>query len=138
MAKKGTKKKAAKKKAGKKKAAKKTAKKRSSPGTKTIVFRCKAGTCTASTGKKTHIGKKKSKVRLEAPANKVTLEFIDPDTGAQVPPPFVDPTNPIVIAQGSHKDEVVRDDASGHFFYDLKCENPGCGQLVEPPEMIVP
>jgi len=66
----------------------------------------------------------------------VTIEFIDPDTSAQITPPFEDATNPIHIAAGTHKDEVVRAGAAGEFFYNLTCQH--CGTVVEPPEMIVP
>jgi hypothetical protein len=149
MAKKGTRKKTAGK-AAKKKSARKTAtrkttrkttgKKTSSAGRKTLTFKCISDTCAANTGPKSHIGAKKTKVTLRAPANKVTIQFFDPDTGAPLRPPFVETTTtgPIVINKGSSKTFTVRDDAPKHNFYDAKCEDPDCGKVVEPPEMIVP
>jgi len=139
MAKKGTKKKAAKKKAAKKTAKKKTPAK-TTPARKTITFKCISDTCAAHTGPKTHLGPKKSKVTLNAPSNKVTLQFFDPDSGNPLRPPFVETnsTGPIVINKGGRRTFTVRDDAPRDNFYDAKCEDPECGKVVEPPEMIVP
>jgi len=140
MAKKGTKKKAAKKKAAKKKTARKTTGKRaSSARSTTITFKCISDTC-APDKPKPHIGPKKSKVTLKAPQNKVTLQFFDPDSGAPLRPPFEETTTtgPIVIRKRGRRTFTVRADASPHNPYQPTCEDPDCGTIVEPPEMIVP
>jgi hypothetical protein len=142
MAKKWTKTKAAKKKAVKKKVAKKKTPKKPSSTLKktTIVFKCVDSTCTPSTGQKTRIGKKASKVTLSAPECDVTIEFFDPLTGNRILSPFDQPDNPIVLAKGSVIPFTVRAGADsnygGHYPYRLTCA--GCGLIIEPPEMIVP
>jgi hypothetical protein len=116
------------------------------------VYECIDHECTATVtgsvnGGHAHIGPKKSTVRLEAPSCQVTIEFFDADKGQLIKPPFKNSTNPIIIPKGGHKNETVRDDAAnggtsgnpGHYPYTLECKDKDCGgEVVEPPEMIVP
>jgi len=57
-----------------------------------------------------------------------------------IPPvsPFVSGTNPIVVAKGTTKTEVVANNAAGTFEYALTCRNPICPTSVGNPQMIVP
>jgi hypothetical protein len=61
----------------------------------------------------------------------VTIDFRPFPTGS----PFSEGDH-FVIQAGRSRTVHVRSDASGHYPYDLHCDN--CGQIVSPPEMIVP
>jgi hypothetical protein len=120
MAKKGTKKKTAKKKAAKKTSAQKP---------KTIKFRCISHTCKPSPASPSSLGR--ASVTLAAPDTRVTIDFTGFATGS----PFSEGDH-FVIQAGKSRTVHVKSSASGHYPYDLHCDN--CGQIVAPPEMIVP
>jgi hypothetical protein len=113
--------------AKKKTAKKKTAKKKTSAGTKAIKFLCSNG-CKAQP-KTVHL----------APGQKVTLRAVNTDATIDFVKnsPFKSKTDPIFIAKGTTRNEVVGTKV-GTFDYTLKCENPRCQSSVGNPRMIVP
>jgi hypothetical protein len=111
----------------KKTAKKKTAKKKSTSGTTRIKFLCSNG-CKAQP-KTVHL----------APGQKVTLRAVNTDATMNFVKgsPFVSGADPISIAAGQTRNEVIGQ-KKGEFEYTLKCENPRCQSSVGNPKMIVP
>ena len=134
MAKKGTKKKTAKKKAAKKTSprrspSRKSTGRKTAQKPKTIKFRCISHTCKPTPASPSSLGR--ASVTLSAPDTQVTIDFTGFATGS----PFSEGDH-FVIQAGKSRTVHVKSNANGHYPYDLDCDN--CGQIVLPPEMIVP
>lgn len=111
------------------KKAKKAKRKASTPpltgSVKTIKYKC-AGSCKA-TPKFAHM-KPGDVVVLMAINTDVKIDFLGNS-------PFVSGTDPIRLAEGEARTEIVKSTA-GHFEYTLTCSE--CPTSTTPPEMIVP
>lgn len=95
--------------------------------TKSIKYLCDNG-CKAKP-KKTHMAPGQN-VTLRAVNTDVTINFV---SGS----PFKSGTDPIHIAKGQTRQEVVGG-KKGEFQYTLACANPRCQSSVDNPRMLVP